>query len=234
MQERHDSLAMRDRRAFLCASGAYLLVVGTRSLPRKPSRTHAAPGEDRPRGSRLLCRAMRKVRPRLDCATTNRRNGRCCRYSEVSFPNDAPRSLAFENLHTGEKLQAEYWADGDYAPDALGAINHLLRDFRTGDVHAIEPQLLDTLALLHMKLDSKQPFQVLSGYRSPATNAMLYATTTGVSATSLHMLGQAIDIFLPGCELTALRDAARALNIGGVGYYPGRFVHVDVGPVKWW
>jgi uncharacterized protein YcbK (DUF882 family) len=154
--------------------------------------------------------------------------------AEISFPSDAPRALSFENLHTREKLHAEYWANGDYVPDALGAINHLLRDFRTGEVHAIEPKLLDLIALLHLKLESRRPFQVLSGYRSPATNAMLYATTTGVSATSLHMLGQAIDIFLPGCELTNLRDAARALGVGGVGYYPGRFVHVDVGPVKWW
>jgi uncharacterized protein YcbK (DUF882 family) len=153
---------------------------------------------------------------------------------QISFPDARPRSLSFVHLHTREKLHAEYWANGDYVPGALGAINHLLRDFRNGETHVIEPKLLDLLALLHMKLESRNPFQVLSGYRAAATNAMLYTTTAGVNATSLHMEGQAIDIFLPGCELTTLRDAARALNIGGVGYYSGRFVHVDVGPVKWW
>jgi uncharacterized protein YcbK (DUF882 family) len=110
----------------------------------------------------------------------------------------------------------------------------VLRDFRTGDVHAIAPKLLDTLTLLQQKLEHKGAIQVLSGYRSPATNAMLHATTTGVNIASLHMVGQAIDIFLPGVQLAHLRDAARALAIGGVGYYPGRFVHVDVGPVHWW
>lgn len=142
--------------------------------------------------------------------------------------------LAFEHLHTREKLRAEYWSNGDYVPDAMAAINHLLRDFRTGDVHAIEPKLLDLLNLLHRTLDSKKPFQVLSGYRSPTTNAMLHETTSGVLVNSLHMYGMAIDIFLADCDLTAVRDAARSLTIGGVGYYPGRFVHADIGPVHWW
>ncbi len=154
--------------------------------------------------------------------------------TEISFPDDTPRALTFENLHTREKLKAEYWANGDYVPDALAAINHNLRDYRTGDEHVMAPKLLDLLALLHMKLESNKPFQVLSGYRSPATNAMLHETTSGVLTNSLHMYGMAIDIFLPGCELTNLRDAAHALEIGGVGYYPGRFVHVDIGAVHWW
>jgi len=152
----------------------------------------------------------------------------------IAFPDETPRSLVFEHLHTREKLRAEYWSNGDYVPDALAAINHLLRDFRTDEVHVIEPKLLDLLNLLHRTLDSKTPFQVLSGYRSPATNAMLHETTPGVLVNSLHMYGMAIDIFLSDCELTKVRDAAHALGIGGVGYYPGRFVHVDIGPMHWW
>jgi uncharacterized protein YcbK (DUF882 family) len=147
--------------------------------------------------------------------------------------NETVRSLAFDNLHTGEKLKLDYWLNGDYVPDALTAIDRLLRDFRTGEVHAIEPKLLDLLSALHSKLGSAQPFQVISGYRSPATSAMLCAETSGVNPKSLQMSGQAIDIFLEDRALTALRDAARALNAGGVGFYP-HFVHVDVGPVQWW
>jgi uncharacterized protein YcbK (DUF882 family) len=154
--------------------------------------------------------------------------------TNISFPDETARSLAFENLHTREKLHAEYWSNGTYVPDALGAINHVLRDFRTGDVHVIEPKLLDVLSLLHRTLESTKPFQVLSGYRSPATNAMLHAETSGVLVNSLHMYGMAIDIFLTDCQLKAVRDAARALGLGGVGYYPDRFVHVDIGPVHWW
>jgi uncharacterized protein YcbK (DUF882 family) len=143
------------------------------------------------------------------------------------------RSLAFDNLHTGEKLKLDYWLNGDYVPDALARINHLLRDFRNGEVHAIEPRLLDLLSVLHRTLGSTKPFQVISGYRSPATNAMLCAETSGVNPKSLHMSGMAIDICLTDRALTQVRDAARALNAGGVGFYP-RFVHVDIGPVQWW
>ena len=195
---------MRDRRAFLRASGAFLLC--NTLVPARARADDAQPALDSP----------------APAATP------------ISFPDETPRSLAFENLHTREKLRAEYWANGAYVPDAMAAINDLLRDFRTGDVHVIEPRLLDLLSLLHRTLDSKKPFQVLSGYRSPATNAMLHETTSGVLVNSLHMYGMAIDIFLADCELKTVRDAAHSLGIGGVGYYPGRFVHVDIGPVHWW
>ena len=152
----------------------------------------------------------------------------------ISFPDEEPRSLEFEHLHTRETLRAEYWSNGDYVPDAMAAIDYLLRDFRSGEVHVIEPKLLDLLNLLHRRLGSKKPFQVLSGYRSPATNAMLHERTSGVLVNSLHMYGKAIDVFLTDCQLIAVRDAAHSLAIGGVGYYPDRFVHVDIGPVNWW
>jgi uncharacterized protein YcbK (DUF882 family) len=145
------------------------------------------------------------------------------------------RSLAFNNLHTGEALKVDYWADGDYVPDALHAINHVLRDYRNGEVHVIEPKLLDLLTTLRAGLATSQPFEVISGYRSPATNAMLHAEHSGVAAKSLHMQGMAIDIRIADRALGVLRTTALGLRAGGVGYYPQEnFVHVDIGRVRRW
>jgi uncharacterized protein YcbK (DUF882 family) len=102
-------------------------------------------------------------------------------------------------------------------------------------VHAIDQRLLDLLVTLSGRLGTREPFEVISGYRSPATNAMLAATTGGVAAASLHMAGMAVDIRVPGRPLARVRDAARSLEGGGVGYYPASdFVHVDVGRVRAW
>ena len=145
------------------------------------------------------------------------------------------RRVRFDNLHTGETLDAVYWEKGAYLPDALGAINLVLRDFRTGDVHPIAPQLIDLLTVLQAKLDVSQPFQVISGYRSPKTNAMLHEKSAGVANASLHMQGMAIDIRLADVSLSDLRQAALGLRLGGVGYYPtSDFVHVDIGRVRQW
>jgi uncharacterized protein YcbK (DUF882 family) len=145
------------------------------------------------------------------------------------------RSLAFRNLHTDEFLEVVYRVDGRYAPDALTRIDWLLRDYRTGDVREIDRGLLDLLSALRAALDTREPFAVISGYRSAATNARLVATTTGVARASLHVAGMAIDIRVPGRSLETLRAAARSLQGGGVGYYPkSDFVHVDVGPVRYW
>jgi uncharacterized protein YcbK (DUF882 family) len=152
-----------------------------------------------------------------------------------TLATDAPRVLRFDHLHTGERLQVEYFTGGRYLPDALGEVDHLLRDFRTGDIHRIDPALLDLLHALDRTTDTARPFQVISGYRSPATNAMLHQHSEGVAVHSLHMEGQAIDIRLGDVRLAALRDAARALRRGGVGYYPASdFVHVDTGRVRTW
>ena len=146
-----------------------------------------------------------------------------------------PRSLAFQNLHTGEKLKTVYWADGGYVPEALHHINWLLRDFRTDDVHPMDPRLLDLLADMHVRLRTAEPFQVISGYRSPQTNAMLAATTDGVAQNSMHLQGKAIDIRVPGRRLQHVRAAATSLQRGGVGFYPrSDFIHVDTGPVRHW
>jgi len=151
--------------------------------------------------------------------------------------NMGSRALSFDNLHTGEKLQVEYWADGQYVPGALAEVNHVLRDFRSGDVHPIAPQLLDLLALLRARLDTSEPITVISGYRSPRTNAMLRGEHehSGVASKSLHMQGMAIDLRVAGRSLAAVHSAALTQHGGGVGYYPqSDFVHVDVGRVRTW
>jgi uncharacterized protein YcbK (DUF882 family) len=146
-----------------------------------------------------------------------------------------PRRVAFHNLHTGEAVDALYFDKGEYVPDALAAINKVLRDFRTGDVHPMDKGLVDLLAVLSTKVDSKGPFQIISGYRSPKTNAMLHAKSDGVAARSLHMDGLATDIRLDGVQLRHLHKAALSLGRGGVGLYPtSNFVHVDVGRVRSW
>jgi len=145
------------------------------------------------------------------------------------------RTLAFHDTHTGENLRATYWADGAYLPDELAAIDHQLRDFRTGAVAPIERGLLDILHMLAQRLDTKAPFHVISGYRSPATNAMLAAASNGVAKRSLHTKGMAIDVRLPNRRLKDVRQAAIDLRQGGVGFYPASgFVHVDVGRVRYW
>ena len=146
-----------------------------------------------------------------------------------------PRSLSFDNLHTGEKAIIEYWSGGTYRPDGLAQANLILRDFRNGEIHPIDPRLLDLLHQLHVKLESGAPFQVISGYRSPATNAMLRETGHGTASKSYHMKGMAIDIRLADVELKHLHETALLMRAGGVGFYPGPdFVHVDVGPVRRW
>jgi len=145
------------------------------------------------------------------------------------------RRLAFTHLHTGEELAVTCCVHGRYDAGALDAINHLLRDFRTGDTHPIETALLDQLSLVHAALGSDAPFQVISGYRSPATNDMLRARSNGVARRSLHMDGKAIDVRLADTRSRRLREVAAGLALGGVGYYPkSDFVHLDVGRPRQW
>jgi uncharacterized protein YcbK (DUF882 family) len=156
--------------------------------------------------------------------------------AERSVAVDATsRALMFHHTHTGENLTAEYFCRGAYVPDVLAAINRHLRDFRTGDEHVIDPALLDLLHRLAAATGTTKPFEVISGYRSPKTNHLLREKSTGVAASSLHMVGKAIDIRLPDVRLAGLREAALALHAGGVGYYPdSNFVHVDTGRVRRW
>jgi len=145
------------------------------------------------------------------------------------------RRLAFDNLHTGESLDVAYWENGAYVPDALAAVNHVLRDHRNNEVHVIQPHLLDLLTALSRRLDTGPKFEVISGYRSPATNAMLHAESSEVAQGSLHMVGEAIDIRMSGFNLAYLHNAALDLDMGGVGYYPeSDFIHVDIGRIRRW
>ena len=145
------------------------------------------------------------------------------------------RALDFVHTHTGEKLSVEYALGDRYLPDALETVNHFLRDFRTGDEHVIDRGLLDLLHNLARLTETRKPFQVISGYRSPRTNAMLRRASEGVAGRSLHMQGQAIDIRLADIPLGKLRAAALVTGRGGVGYYPASdFVHVDTGRVRHW
>src|SRR5579859_2619349 len=138
----------------------------------------------------------------------------------LAMPEAGVRRLGFNHLHTGESLDVAYWENGAYVPDALTAVNHVLRDWRTDTTHEIEPHLLDLLTALQGKLGTTERIEVICGYRSPATNAMLHERSAEVATHSLHMVGQAIDIRLQGVDLAHLRDAAMNLAIGGVGYYP--------------
>lgn len=153
-------------------------------------------------------------------------------------PKAPERVLSFFHTHTGERLKTAYCCGGEYQPEALRSVNHILRDFRANEIKPIDPKLLDLLHELSGTLETDQPFHIISGYRSPNTNTMLRdrgGAHTGVASHSLHMVGQAIDIRVPGVTLDHLRGAARSLKIGGVGYYPdSNFVHVDVGRVRYW
>ena len=145
------------------------------------------------------------------------------------------RSLSFLNLHTGESLKTVYWQTGAYLASSLSDINRVLRDHRTNETHEIEPQLLDLLCDLRLRLDTRESLQIISGYRSPATNAMLHANSEGVATHSLHMDGKAVDIRIRGKALSLVRKTALAMKAGGVGYYPSSdFVHVDIGRVRSW
>jgi uncharacterized protein YcbK (DUF882 family) len=145
------------------------------------------------------------------------------------------RELSFYNTHTGEKLTAAFWSDGKYLDDGIAEINWLLRDHRAGVAGSMDPNLLDLLHQLQKKVDHQGEIHVISGYRSAATNAMLNKRSSGVAKKSHHMLGEAIDIRLPGYDTSKLHKAAVSLKAGGVGYYASSdFVHVDVGRVRYW
>lgn len=145
------------------------------------------------------------------------------------------RVLRFHNIHTGEKVSRVYWQNGQYLAGPLREFNHLLRDWRTDEVADIDLKVLDLLAELHRLMDTTQPFDIISGYRSPKTNAMLRANSGGVAKKSFHMRGMAIDVNLPGRDLRALQKAAVGLKRGGVGYYgKSQFIHVDTGRVRYW
>lgn len=154
----------------------------------------------------------------------------------LALPTRGERKLSFYNTHTGEWLKTVYWADGHYLPESLAQVNKLLRDFRTGEIKPIDKALLDQLVRVRALTEADgKPFHIISGYRSPKTNTMLHAHSSAVATKSLHQLGKAIDIRIPGVDLDRLRKAALSMQAGGVGYYPDpQFVHMDTGRVRFW
>ena len=145
------------------------------------------------------------------------------------------RTLSFRHTHTGEVLSLAYAAGGAYLAEALARVDWFLRDFRNGESKAIDPQLLDQLHALSAITGTRAPYEVISGYRSPATNELLQRRGGGVASHSLHLEGRAIDIRLADVPLADVRDAALSLRSGGVGFYAqSQFVHLDTGRVRRW
>jgi len=146
------------------------------------------------------------------------------------------RSLALDHTHTREQIALVYAQGEQFVPAALPTLNHFLRDHYSGDVGVMDPDLFHLLHRVRQTLQTQQPFEVISGYRSPHTNETLRTTRGGgVARRSLHMDGKAIDVRLPGVSLSDLRDAAISLRAGGVGYYAReQFVHIDTGRVRHW
>jgi uncharacterized protein YcbK (DUF882 family) len=148
---------------------------------------------------------------------------------------EASRRIALMNLHTGERINIEYFRSGSYITDAMSAIETVLRDFRTGDRHAIDPKLMDYLVDVAHVAGVDPAFSVISGYRSPQTNAHLRDLSTGVAQHSLHMEGRAIDVRMSATDCVNLAAHAEDLKRGGVGYYRGSdFVHLDTGAFRTW
>jgi uncharacterized protein YcbK (DUF882 family) len=149
--------------------------------------------------------------------------------------NPPEKAVALYNTHTGESVNAVYWFRGQYLPETMSVVDRVLRDHRTDEIKPIDPQLLDLLHAIREELECPHPFYVISAYRSPTTNAFLRFMSRRVAEHSLHMDGKAVDLRIPGWASHTVRRVAVELRMGGVGYYRrSDFVHVDVGPVRYW
>jgi uncharacterized protein YcbK (DUF882 family) len=145
------------------------------------------------------------------------------------------RQLSFYHTHTAEALTVTYYRDGEYVGSALAELDHFLRDFRTGDAVSMDPAVFDVLHEIQLESGSTGTYEIISAYRSPATNEMLRDNSSGVAKNSQHLLGKAIDVRLTDLDTSELRDVALSLQRGGVGYYKkSDFVHVDTGRVRQW
>jgi uncharacterized protein YcbK (DUF882 family) len=147
------------------------------------------------------------------------------------------RTLSFHHTHSGEDLTVTFKRDGRYDEAALKELNHYLRDWRTQDQTVMDPHLFDIIWEVYRDVGGEKPIQIISSYRSPATNAMLHRRSTGVARFSQHMLGHAMDLFIPGVPLEQIRFAGLRLQRGGVGFYPtsgSPFVHLDTGSIRHW
>jgi uncharacterized protein YcbK (DUF882 family) len=156
-------------------------------------------------------------------------------FAKPSLAAYGQRSLSFVHTHTGDQLTVAYFKNGIYDQVGLARVASIFRDHRSGDVHAVDPLLLDTLFELQVLNEHDKPYQIISAYRSPLTNARLKHETEGVATKSLHMQGKAIDIRVGGVKTKKLRDLALQMSRGGVGYYASsNFLHLDTGRVRSW
>ncbi|MEE9320326.1 MAG: DUF882 domain-containing protein [Granulosicoccus sp.] len=154
---------------------------------------------------------------------------------QADVPELVDRTLRLVNAHTWEKQDITYCVKGNYDADSLGQINYLMRDHRRNVATSMDVNLLDTLVRLHASLETDEAIHVLSGYRTPETNAALRKQSLGVAKFSLHMSGKAADIYIPGIATRTLQEAALAMQAGGVGYYgKSGFVHIDSGRIRHW
>ncbi|WP_034949709.1 YcbK family protein [Erwinia oleae] len=153
----------------------------------------------------------------------------------ASLSTSRPRVLTLSNLNTGESLKTEFFNGKKYDKDELARLNHFFRDYRANKIKSIDPHLFDQIFRLQSLLDTRKPVQLVSGYRSLATNNSLRSHSKGVAKHSYHTLGQAMDFHIEGIELSNVRKAALSMRAGGVGYYPkSNFVHIDTGPMRHW
>ena len=151
----------------------------------------------------------------------------------VAAPGE--RTLRLYNTHTGESIKSVFWAEGQFVPEALIDINKLLRDHRSNTVATMDPKLLLLLDQVSARFGGTEVLHIISGYRSPETNAKLAKASGGVAKHSMHLEGKAIDIRMPGRDLAHVHKAALGLGAGGVGYYPSsQFVHMDTGRIRNW
>ncbi len=145
------------------------------------------------------------------------------------------RRLRMYSGRTGERMDTIYWVDGQYIDEALREVSLFMRDWRNGQAVQIDTRTVDIMAAAHRLLDTSEPYMLLSGYRSPETNAMLRASSSGVARNSLHMRGQAADLRMSSRTVRQVAAAAAACNAGGVGRYSGsNFTHMDCGDVRTW
>ncbi|BBU56191.1 hypothetical protein KU6B_24560 [Mameliella alba] len=145
------------------------------------------------------------------------------------------RRIRMYSGRTGERVDMIYWIEGDYLADAIKEINYFMRDWRNNQIKSIDTRTIDIMAASHNLLDVSEPYMLISGYRSPETNAMLRARSSGVAKNSRHLVGQAADLRLASRSVSQMYRAAKACNAGGVGRYTrSNFVHMDCGPVRSW
>ncbi|MCR8547286.1 DUF882 domain-containing protein [Salipiger sp. P9] len=145
------------------------------------------------------------------------------------------RRLRMYSGRTGEKIDMIYWIEGEYISESLKQINYFMRDWRTNDVKSIDARTVDIMTAAHNLMDCSEPYMLVSGYRSPKTNAMLRARSSGVAKNSRHLRGEAADLHLNSRSVNQMARAAQACRAGGVGRYSGSsFVHMDCGPVRTW